>query len=262
MLDGARSSNAEGGDPPAKDQVVAIAREAVSRRGDLWQLGRHALICGDARESADYDEVTFNEPVDLIFTDPPYNCPIDGHVCGLGKVKHREFAMAAGEMSDQEFIEFLSTTLGLAASKCKDGAIAFVCMDWRGMEALLTAGRTAFTEQKQLCVWNKTNGGMGTFYRSKHELVFVYKVGQRPTRIASASERPVAIGRTCGTILALAVPAHLATPILPGTRPRSRLPWSLTRSVTARGVARSCSTHLLAQEPLLSRQRCADAVQG
>lgn len=179
VLDAA--SNAEPDGPqPEEDAVVALAAEAVSQRGDLWQLGRHYLICGDARERADYDAVTSGEPMDLIFTDPPYNCKINGHVCGLGKIKHREFAMASGEMSAEEFTGFLSQTLGLAAACCKDGAIAFVCMDWRGMEALLAAGKAAFTEHKQVCVWNKTNGGMGAFYRSKHELVFVYKVGTAP----------------------------------------------------------------------------------
>jgi DNA modification methylase len=124
--------------------------------------------------------VLFDEPVDMIFTDPPFNCPINGHVSGLGRTKHREFAMASGEMSEDEFTRFLSTCLGAAAARCKDGAIAFVFIDWHGMGPLLTAGKTAFTEMKQLCVWNKTNGGMGTFYRSKHELVFVFKVGTAP----------------------------------------------------------------------------------
>jgi DNA modification methylase len=153
---------------------------AISQRGDLWQLGRHVLICGDAREQADYDAVTLDDEMAALFTDPPYNCRVHGHVSGLGKIKHREFPMASGEMSTEEFTAFLATTLGLAASRCKDGAIAYVCMDWRGMEPLLVAGRQAFTEHKQLCVWNKTNGGMGAFYRSKHELVFVYKVGTAP----------------------------------------------------------------------------------
>jgi DNA modification methylase len=117
---------------------------------------------------------------DLIFTDPPYNVPINGHVSGLGKNKHREFAMASGEMSEADFISFLSETLGAAASVSKDGAVAFVCMDWRGMLPLLSAGQKVLTEFKQLCVWNKTNAGMGTFYRSKHELVFVFKKGRGP----------------------------------------------------------------------------------
>jgi DNA modification methylase len=146
----------------------------------LWQLGRHHLICGDAREPADYASVLFGDPVDMIFTDPPYNCPISGHVSGLGRTKHREFAMASGEMSEQEFTLFLESSLTAAAARCKDGAIAFVCMDWRGMGPLLAAGGKAFTEMKQLCVWSKSNAGMGTFYRSKHELVFVFKVGTAP----------------------------------------------------------------------------------
>jgi hypothetical protein len=179
-LDGARNSDPAREEPTPEDAQVPLADQAVTRRGDLWQLGRHVLICGDARERADYDAVTFLEEMDCIFTDPPYNCPVNGHVCGLGKTKHREFAMASGEMAPEEFTEFLGITLGMAAAHCKDGAIAFVCMDWRGMEALLAAGRSAFTEFKQLCVWNKTNGGMGTFYRSKHELIFVYKVGTAP----------------------------------------------------------------------------------
>jgi DNA modification methylase len=163
-----------------EDTIPQVDRSAITRRGDLFQLDRHCLLCGDARKPSDYTAVTFDEPVDLIFTDPPYNCPINGHVSGLGKVKHREFAMASGEMSDGEFVEFLSMTLGAASGVCRDGAIAFVCMDWRGMGAILTAGSHAFSELKQLCVWNKTNGGMGTFYRSKHELVFVFKKGTAP----------------------------------------------------------------------------------
>ncbi|MBA3669173.1 MAG: site-specific DNA-methyltransferase [Sphingomonas sp.] len=176
-LDGASNAEPEGAELGAEDTVIPLVDEAVSRSGDLWQMGQHCLICGDARDPADFEAVTFDEPVDLIFTDPPYNCKINGNVCGLGKIKHREFAMASGEMSDEGFTGFLTQTLGLAAARCKDGAIAYVCMDWRGMGPLLAAGKTAFTEQKQLCVWNKTNGGMGAFYRSKHELVFVYKIG-------------------------------------------------------------------------------------
>jgi DNA modification methylase len=117
---------------------------------------------------------------DLVFTDPPYNVPIDRHVCGLGRIRHREFAMGAGEMSGEAFTAFLRATLGNAAASCRDGAIAFVCMDWRHMGELLAAGREVFSELKNLCVWNKTNGGMGSFYRGKHELVFVFKVGSAP----------------------------------------------------------------------------------
>jgi DNA modification methylase len=161
--------------PPLADPSSAVARS-----GDLWLLGRHRLICGDARQSETFKALLQGEQIDLVFTDPPYNVRIDGHVCGLGRVRHREFAMGAGEMSSDAFTRFLAETLGHAAQACRDGAIAFVCMDWRHMGELLEAGRAVFSEVKNLCVWNKTNGGMGSFYRSKHELVFVFKVGTAP----------------------------------------------------------------------------------
>lgn len=106
----------------------------MTRHGDLWQLGRHRLICGDARIAHDYEILLAGERVDLIVTDPPYNVPIDGHVSGLGRVRHREFAMGVGEMSEAAFTSFLVETLGAAAATCRDGAIAFVCMDWRHVE--------------------------------------------------------------------------------------------------------------------------------
>jgi DNA modification methylase len=162
------------------DVVPEPPASPVSRHGDLWSLGRHRLLCGDARRKADYGLLLGEEKADLIFTDPPYNVRIDGNVCGLGSVRHREFAMASGEMSRESFTAFLKETLSNASSACRDGAIAFVCMDWRHMGELLEAGAAAFTELKNLCVWNKTNGGMGTFYRSKHELIFVFKVGNAP----------------------------------------------------------------------------------
>ena len=171
VLDGARAADAEREELAPEDAQVDLPEQAVTRAGDLWHLGRHVLLCGDARKAADLERATFGEDIDAIFTDPPYNCKIDGHVCGLGKVKHREFAMASGEMSENEFKAFLEVTLGNAAERC---------MDWRGIWPLPAAGRAAFTEHKQLCVWAKRNGGMGAFYRSQHELVFVYKVGTAP----------------------------------------------------------------------------------
>jgi DNA modification methylase len=163
-----------------EDHIPAPPAEPVTCRGDLWLLGHHRLLCGDAREPADYAMLLGDERADLVFTDPPYNVPIDGHVCGSGSVKHREFAMASGEMSEAAFTGFLEQSLGAMAGVCRNGAIAFVCMDWRHMGELLAAGKAVFSELKNLCVWNKTNGGMGTFYRSKHELVFVWKVGDAP----------------------------------------------------------------------------------
>jgi hypothetical protein len=177
VLDAARDRSDKPDGIGPEDRVPQLSGQAVTQTGDLWALGRHRLLCGDARMGADYELLLAGDCADLVFTDPPYNVRIDGHVCGLGSVTHREFAFASGEMNAAEFTQFLTTTLGYMAAHCRDGAIAFVCMDWRHMRELLEAGSAAFTELKNLCVWNKTNGGMGTFYRSKHELVFVYKVG-------------------------------------------------------------------------------------
>ena len=172
----AREANPGAGDAP-EDAVPEQEGDPVTRAGDIWQLGRHRLLCGDTRDSEAMKKLMDGESADLVFTDPPYNVEIDGNVCGLGSVKHREFAFASGEMSESQFIRFLAETLGNMSRVMRDGAIAFVCMDWRHMGELLTAGSEAFTELKNLVVWNKTNGGMGAFYRSKHELVFVFKQG-------------------------------------------------------------------------------------
>lgn len=179
VIDEARNSSPTTSDPET-DRVPDRPEHPVSRLGDIWTLGRHRLMCGNSLEANDVDQLLRGEVADLIFTDPPYNVPIDGHVTGLGEVRHREFAFASGEMSQAQFTDFLSKTLANAAAHAKDGAIAFVCMDWRHMAELLAAGNAVFSELKNLCIWNKTNGGMGSFYRSKHELVFVFKVGTAP----------------------------------------------------------------------------------
>lgn len=176
VLDHASDADPDGTDEP-EDAVPAHAGAAVTRRGDLWLLGRHRLLCGDTRIEADIDRLMEDGRADLVFTDPPYNVAIDGNVCGMGSVRHREFAFASGEMSKQQFTAFLTDTLGNISRHMRDGAIAFVCMDWRHMGELLAAGEQAFTQLKNLVVWNKTNGGMGAFYRSKHELIFVFKQG-------------------------------------------------------------------------------------
>ena len=160
--------------PPVRESRRCRA-PAISGRA-----GRHRLICGDARERMAYETLLGNERVDLIFTDAPHNVPIGGNVCGSGQVRHREFAMGVGEMTSAEFTIFLERALSSAAERCRDGAIAFVCMDWRYAGELLAAGKTVFTELKDLCVWNKASAGTGTFYRSKHELILVFKKGTAP----------------------------------------------------------------------------------
>ena len=151
---------------------------AITRPGDIWLMGDHRLLCGDARNASAIDQLMAGETARMVFTDPPYNVKIDGHVGGAGKTKHREFAMAAGEMCQDEFTRFLTDVLGHMARVTLDGAIHFVCMDWRHMAELLAAGNTVYDELKNLIVWAKTNGGMGTFYRSQHELIFVFKKGR------------------------------------------------------------------------------------
>ena len=176
VLDGAAESDPDGKAGP-EDEIPPPAASVVSQPGDLWLAGRHKVFCGDARKPVDYSRLLGSARCTLVFTDPPYNVPIDGHVCGSRRVRHREFAMGAGEMSASAFTGFLGESLGAMAACCRDGAIAFVCMDWRHIRELLDAGHQVFTELKNVCVWNKTNGGMGSFYRSKRELVFVWKVG-------------------------------------------------------------------------------------
>ena len=168
--------------PPAAEVVPELVRDrpSVSSLGDLWQLGPHLLLCGSALEEASYARLMGEQRAQMVFTDPPYNVKIDGHVCGLGSVHHAAFEMAAGEMSESEFTVFLATVMGLMARYSGDGAIHDICMDWRHLGEVMAAAKGLYSEQKNLCVWNKTNAGMGTFYRSKHELVLVFKVGTAP----------------------------------------------------------------------------------
>jgi DNA modification methylase len=166
-------------DDDADDRADSLPRVTdlppVTKVGDLWQLGEHSLYCGSALESASYQAVLAGDCAQMVFADPPYNVPISGHVGGRGAVKHREFAMASGEMTPKQFEAFLATTADRIEEAACDGAICFVCMDWRHCEDLLRA--TKRFELKNICVWIKNNGGMGSLYRSQHELVFVFKCG-------------------------------------------------------------------------------------
>ncbi|MBA3668642.1 MAG: ParB N-terminal domain-containing protein [Sphingomonas sp.] len=153
---------------------------AASLPGDCWLLGNHRLYCGNALELQSYEEVLGGHRAAMVITDPPFNVSIQGHVSGLGKAAHREFAMASGEMSPDEFTNFLRQAMDLMVRFSTDGSIHFIFMDWRHIREITTAGAAAYSEFKALCVWNKTNGGMGSLYRSKHELVFVYKNGTAP----------------------------------------------------------------------------------
>ena len=165
---------------PADEVPEFTPGPAVTRLGDIWQIGRHRLICGDSTKSETYDRLLDGASAQMVFTDPPYNVKIDGHVSGLGGVKHREFAMASGEMTTSEFATFLADVFANLVGHAIDGATHFICMDWRHMSEVLAAAAPIYSEFKNLCVWSKTNGGMGSLYRSQHELVFVYKSGRAP----------------------------------------------------------------------------------
>jgi DNA modification methylase len=176
ILEEAREASGDASGP--EDEVPEPSSgPAVTQAGNLWLLGAHRLLCGDARDKAAYDRLLEGSKAQFVFTDPPYNVAIDGNVCGLGRVRHREFAMGCGEMSEAEFTAFLEAVFGLLAENTLDGSIHQICMDWRHMWEMLGAGRRVYSELKNICVWNKTNAGMGSFYRSKHELVFVWKSG-------------------------------------------------------------------------------------
>lgn len=168
----------EPGDPA--DDVLPDDIPRRVRPGDVWQLGAHRLVCGDALDAQVVDLLMEGEKARMVFSDPPYNVPIDGHVGNSGKVQHREFAMASGEMNADQFTDFLRTAFRNMTDHSVDGAIHYLCMDWRHMGEMLAAGQGIYTDLKNLIVWVKDNGGMGTFYRSRHELIFAFKVGTAP----------------------------------------------------------------------------------
>lgn len=164
---------------PDDEVIPAVPAKPRTRTGDIWVLGDHRIGCGDCRGQAFLRRIIGSDmPVDAAFLDPPYNVPISGHAVAKGR--HREFAFASGEMSEAEFRSFLSQTLGAAVEVSRPGAVHFVCMDWRHMDDVSAVGRTLYGDLLNICVWNKSNAGMGSLYRSKHELVFVYRVGKEP----------------------------------------------------------------------------------
>jgi DNA modification methylase len=159
------------------DNVPPLSTSPVSRLGDIWEAGGHRVACGDACQPETFKRLMLGKKAFMVFTDPPYNVRISGHVGGRGKTKHREFAVASGELSQQEFISFLRQSLGLSADSSIDGSIHYIFIDWRHSGELLDAGRSVYDELKNVCVWVKTNAGQGSFYRSQHELVYVFKKG-------------------------------------------------------------------------------------
>jgi len=166
---------------PEDDRLPKLDPDrAICKPGDLWQLGPHKLICGDALNNNTVQTLMDGAKAQMVFTDPPYNVPIDGNVGGKGAIKHREFAMGVGEMTEGQFIAFLAMVFQNLRNNSLDGSIHFICMDWRHMSEVQRAASGIYSEFKNLAIWVKDNGGMGTFYRSRHELIFVYKNGLAP----------------------------------------------------------------------------------
>jgi DNA modification methylase len=162
---------------PESVELPAVAAVPISKIGDLWQLGLHRALCGDALEAANYERLMEGQTARVVFTDPPFNVRIGGHVSGNGAIHHREFAMASGEMDEAAFTHFLTCACRLMAKNSMPGALHYVCMDWRHLSELLAAGAAVYGELKNLCVWAKDNAGMGSLYRSQHELILVFKHG-------------------------------------------------------------------------------------
>lgn len=157
-----------------------LPADPVSREGDLWALGDHLLSVGDARDGSVHRKLLGSKLADMVITDPPYNVPISGHVCGKGRISHDEFRMASGEMSKTEFRAFLTTALSQARDVSRDGSLHYVFADWRMIGLLTALGEDLFSSLMNIAVWAKSNSGMGSFYRSQHEMVAIFKNGTAP----------------------------------------------------------------------------------
>jgi DNA modification methylase len=164
-------------DEPDSADLGAGDAPAVSQLGDVWQLGAHRIVCGDALDAATYVTLLETRRAAMVFSDPPFNVPIAGHVGGKGRVQHGEFAMASGEMTVEAFTDFLTQTVGHMTRVSVEGALLYLCIDWRHLIELSTAGKANALELKNIAIWDKGCGGMGSLYRSQHEMVFVFKAG-------------------------------------------------------------------------------------
>jgi ParB-like nuclease domain len=181
-------------DEPAATAVEVESAESLTpsdvpvvKSGDKWRLGRHMVACGDARDEALLADLVGETKASAAILDLPYNVPIGGFVSGLGKKTHREFAMASGEMTPAQFAEFLAEAFKALKGVLMPGAVCFFFMDWRHMVELLEAGKRNDLTPMNLCIWVKTNPGMGSFYRSAHELCFVYNTSMGAPRISTTS---------------------------------------------------------------------------
>jgi ParB-like nuclease domain len=163
-------------------EEVAISEQVVTQVGNLWRLGKHRILCANSLLSSSFQQLMAGKRANLVFVDPPYNLPIAGYVSGDGIVAHPDFAMASGELSVAEFQEFLRIGVSLLAENSSAGSVHFICIDWRHIGEVLAAGKQFYDAPLNLCVWVKNSGGKGSFYRSQHELIFVFRNGKGPHR--------------------------------------------------------------------------------
>jgi DNA modification methylase len=178
LIEGLSQPGDSAQDDPA-DVLPDQSETLVSAPGDWWQLGKHRVLCGDALDPDSYDRLMTQQRAAVVFTDPPCNVPADGHASGLGEKQHRDFATACGGMSRAKFTDFFGAVCKRLVSASRDGAIHFLCIDWRHVGELLAAGREAYDELKDICVWVKDNAGMGSLYRSQHKLILVFRQGKQ-----------------------------------------------------------------------------------
>ena len=162
------------------DEVVPTPPEnPIVVTGDVFQLGKHRIACIDCRDSESVSSALDGKSADLVVTDPPYNVRINGHVLSHTK-SHSEFAMASGEMSKREFTNFLSSVFGVFADISREGSLHYHFIDHKHIEEMLDAGASAYDDRLNICVWSKTNAGMGSLYRSQHEFCCLFKKGTEP----------------------------------------------------------------------------------
>jgi len=178
LIEGLSQPGDSAQDDPA-DVLPDQSETLVSAPGDWWQLGKHRVLCGDALDPDSYDRLMTQQRAAVVFTDPPCNVPADCHASGLGEKQHRDFATACGGMSRAKFTDFFGAVCKRLVSASRDGAIHFLCIDWRHVGELLAAGREAYDELKDICVWVKDNAGMGSLYRSQHKLILVFRQGKQ-----------------------------------------------------------------------------------
>jgi hypothetical protein len=247
-LEEAKEASGEASGP--EDVIPAYTdAQAVSRPGDLWVLGPHLLLCADARSAEAYGQLLGDTKAAFVFTDPPYNVPIDGHVCGLGRIRHRSFAMGCGEMSSAEFTGFLMTIFRLQAAHSTDGSIHQICMDWRHMDEMLEAGNAVYSERtsafgtRATPAWARSTGRSTSLSSSG-------RAARHLTSIPLSSVSTVGTVQTSGTIQGSAVCPPAGLKSSPCIRPSSQSPWWQMRSKTAPGAMTSSSI------PLPAAGRC------